>query len=75
MCNNSSNRCNKWKFHIFKQLETFYFQENGNNSLIELHNAMFNIYKNSWINAINSDRGANTSGMNKLRAYKLFKNT
>ena len=36
---------------------------------------MFNAFKNSWINAINSDRCASTSGMNKLRTYKLFKDT
>ena len=29
--------------------------------------------KNSWINVTNSDRGASTSGMNKLRTYKRFK--
>ena len=36
---------------------------------------MFNADKNSWINVINSDRGASTSGMNKLRIYKRFKDT
>ena len=69
----------KWsqkKFRIYKQLETYNIQENGNTSLLELQNAiMFNAYKNSWINAINSDRGASTSGMNKLKTYKLFKDT
>ena len=66
MRNNGSNRCKNWKFRICKQLQTYNIQENGNNSLLELQNAMFNAYKNSWINAINSDRGASTSGMNKL---------
>ena len=60
MCNNSSNKCKNWKFRICKQLETYNTQENGNNSLPELLNAVFNAYKNSWINAINSDRGAST---------------
>ena len=69
MCNNSSIRCKNWKFRICKQLETYNIQENGNNSLPELQNAMFNAYKNSWINAINSDRGASTSGMNAVAQW------
>ena len=70
--NNSSNRYKNWKFRIFKQSEIYNIQENGDNSLLELQNAMFNAYENAWIN---SDCGASTSSMNKLRTYKLFKGT
>lgn len=43
--------------------------------MVDLSNAMFNDYKSKWFVAINSERGASSTGMNKLRTYKLFKAT
>ena len=42
--------------------------------MVELSNAIFNDYKIKWYQAINSERGASSTGLNKLRT-KLFKDT
>ena len=43
--------------------------------MVELSNAIFNDYKIKWYQAINSERGAGSTGLNKLRTYKLFKDS
>ena len=75
MCSKRSNRCKNWSFRLLKQLEKYNIQENTDNSVVELSNAIFNDYKIKWYQAINSERGASSTGLKKLRTYKLFKDT
>ena len=43
--------------------------------MLDFSNAMFNDYKVRWLGGINSEQGVSYAGMNKLRTYKLFKDT
>ena len=74
MCNKRGYRCKNWSYRLLKQLEKFNIQENSDNSA-DFSNAMLLDYKAKWVDAINSERGASSTGNNKLRTYKLFKET
>lgn len=75
MISKRSSRCKNWSFRVLKQLEKYNIQENNENPVASLSNAMFNDYKNRWYDEVNSERGVSTTGRNKLRTYKMFKNT